>query len=201
MTNETPKTQSFLKLPLLPDLFDTKDALAVGLNRNALKRLTDAGHLERLDEGVYKKSESNLDFALEDFAVACLKLGPNSYITGHSALAFHHLIHFTPKTLWIAATENRRSKKYRVIRCTKVPSMEGVLVIEKFVRIAGIERAIADAFHLSTKVTLQHAIYAAHSAFESDLTTPARVLELARKIGLGNAVLKHWEAINLERFQ
>jgi predicted transcriptional regulator of viral defense system len=201
METSKQKNKAFLKLDLLGDLFESTEALSAGLNRNALKRLTDTGKLERLGEGVYKKVESTFDLALEDFAVACIKLGPDSYITGPSALSFHNLINFTPKTLWIAATENKRSKNYRVIRCTKEPNMEGVLVVEKFVRIAGVERAIVDAFYLSTKISLQHAIYAAHSAFESNITTPAKVLELARKIGLENVILKHWEAINLDKFQ
>lgn len=201
MNTSKQKSKTFVELNLLGDLFESKEVAFVGLNRNALKRLTDAGKLERLGEGIYKKVESTFDLALEAFAVACLMLGPNSYITGPSALSFHNLINFAPHTLWIAATKNKRSKNYRVIRCTKTPNKEGVLTIEKYVRIAGVERAIVDAFYLSTKISLQHAIYAAHCAFESNLTTPAKVLELARKIGLGNVILKHWEAINLDKFQ
>jgi hypothetical protein len=66
------------------------------------------------------------------------------------------------------------------------------------VRIAGVERALVDAFRYSTKLTLEHCFLAARRAFKANITSPTKVLALARKLYLERFILKYWEALNVE---
>jgi hypothetical protein len=184
------------KLKTLPSLFLGTEAAEHGLNRASLKRLCDAGVLLRLEKGIFKKACAEIDPALEELAVACAKLGPDSYIAGLSALSFHNLLNFIPKSIWVAAGRNKRSSAYRVIRSEV--DLQGVEVIEGLVRIAGVERALVDAFRYSTKMTLEHCFLAAGRAFKANLTSPTKVLALARRLSLEKFILRHWEALNVE---
>ena len=184
------------KLINLPIIFSGSEAAKHGLNRASLTRLCGAGVLLRLEKGIFKKAGADLDPGLEELAVACAKMGPDSYIAGLSALSFHSLLNFVPKTIWVAAGRNKRSTTYRVIRSDV--DLQGVEVIEGVVRMAGVERALVDAFRYSTKMTLEHCFLAAGRAFKTNLTSPTKVLALARKLALEKFILRHWEALNVE---
>ncbi len=184
------------KLITLPAIFSGKEAAKHGLNRASLTRLCDVGVLLRLEKGIFKKPDAEMDPGLEELAVACAKMGPDSYISGLSALSFHSLLNFVPKTIWVAAGRNKRSSTYRVVRSDV--DLQGVEVIEGVVRMAGVERALVDAFRYSTKMTLEHCFLAAGRAFKSNLTSPTKVLALARKLTLEKFILRHWEALNVE---
>lgn len=184
------------KLTALPALFSGTEAAKHGLNRAALKRLCDTGLIVRLENGVFKKENFEIDPEMEEYAIACAKMGPDSYIAGLTALSFHSLLNFVPKNIWVAAGKNKRSSNYRVIRSEV--DMQGVEIVENLVRMAGVERALVDAFRYSTKMTLEHCFLAAGRAFKSGLSSPAKVLSLARKLSLEKFILKHWEALNVE---
>jgi predicted transcriptional regulator of viral defense system len=184
------------KLVRLPVLFSGAGASKHGLNRITLKRLCDTGALSRLENGIFKKQNSAIDPEIEEYAVACARMGEESYISGLSALSFHNLLNFVPKEIWIVAGRNKRSSTYRIIR--SAVDMQGVENIDGIVRIASVERALVDAFRYSTKVTLEHCFLAAGRAFQSGLTSPAKVLRAARNLSLEKFILKHWEALNVE---
>lgn len=185
-------------LKTLRAVFSVHEAAKVGLTRLNLKRLTDAGMLLRLENGIYRKESKNWDVSLDDFACACLRFGKESYIGGLTALAFHQLLNFSPRAIWVVTPSVKRSTKHRLIRMTKKIPRDGVETISGVVRIAGVERALVDAFLFSGKVTLQHAFYAARRAFVDQKTTPEKLLSLARSLNLENCILKHWEALQFE---
>jgi predicted transcriptional regulator of viral defense system len=194
MSKKSTKLMPSEKLQTLSDLFTARQGIEVGLLRRTLDRMVATGTLERLAPGIYKKEGSEFDIALEDYAVACLVMGEESYITGLTALSHHSLLNFVPKEIWVAAGKNKRSKKYRVIRSSV--NLIGVEVLVEFIRMASVERALVDAFHYSTKVTLDHCFLASRRAFKSGLTSPAMVLRMARSLALERFILRHWEALN-----
>lgn len=194
MNENNTKLSPSEKLKSLPELFTARQGIAAGFLRRTLDRMVDTGSLERLAPGVYKKADSEFDIALEDYAVACLIVGEESYITGLTALFHHSLLNFVPKEIWVAAGKNKRSKKYRVIRSSV--DLKGVEILEELIRMASVERALVDAFHYSTKMTLDHCFFASRRAFKSGLSSPAKVLRMARSLSLEKYILKHWEALN-----
>jgi hypothetical protein len=196
MSKQTTSSVPEAKLKILPTLFTGTEAAKHGLNRAALKRLCDRGTLIRLEKGIFKKASLEIDPEIEEYAIACTKMGPESYIAGLTALSFHSLINFVPKEIWVAAGKNKRSGTYRVIRSEV--DLHGVEIIEGIVRMAGVERALVDAFRYSTKLTLEHCFLAAGRAFKSGISSPAKVLRLAKKLSLENFILRHWEALNVE---
>lgn len=92
----------------------------------------------------------------------------------------------------------KRLTDARLIRMAKKIPRDGVETISGVVRIAGVERALVNAFLFSGKFTLQHAFYAARRAFADQKTTPEKLLSLARSLNLENCILKHWEALQFE---
>jgi hypothetical protein len=196
MSQKTTPSMPESKLNALPSLFSGTEAAKHGLNRAALKRLCDSGVLSRLENGVFKKQSVDIDPEIEEYAIACAKMGPGSYIAGLTALSYHNLLNFVPKEIWVAAGKNKRSSTYRIIRSEV--NMQGVEIIEGILRVASVERALVDAFRYSTKMTLEHCFLAAGRAFKSGLSSPAKVLRLARILSLERFILKHWEALNVE---
>ena len=194
MSENKTKLNPSEKLRHLSDLFTARQGIEAGLLRRTLDRMVATNCLERLAPGVYKKVDSKFDIALEDYAVACLVMGEASYITGLTALSYHSLLNFVPKEIWVAAGKNKRSRKYRVIRSSV--DLKGVEVLEELILIASVERALVDAFHYSTKMTLDHCFFASRRAFKSGLSSPAKVLRMARGLALEKFILKHWEALN-----
>ena len=186
------------KLKKLTAVFSAQAAAESGLTRLTLKRLADAGTLLRLENGIYRKHSKNWDVSLDDFACACLRFGKESYIGGLTSLAYHHLLNFSPRTIWVVTPSVKRSTKHRLIRMTKKIPHDGVETISGVVKIAGVDRALVDAFWFPRKVTLQHAFYAARRAFADQKTTPEKVLSLAQSLGLEECILKHWEALQFE---
>ena len=186
------------RLKTLGTVFSVRDAAKIGFTRLNLKRLTDEGSLLRLENGIYRLPSKNWDVSLDDFACTCLRFGKESYIGGLTALAYHQLLNFSPRAIWVVTPSVKRSTKHRLIRMTKKIPRDGLETISGVVRMAGVDRALVDAFLFSGKVTLQHAFYAARRAFADQKTTPEKLLLLARSLDLEDCILKHWEALQFE---
>jgi predicted transcriptional regulator of viral defense system len=186
------------KLKKLKTIFSVHEASKIGLTRLSLKRLTDKGTLLRLENGIYRKHSKSWDVSLDDFACACLRFGKESYIGGLTALAYHQLLNFSPRAIWVVTPSVKRSTKHRLIRMTKKIPHDGVETISGVVKMAGVDRSLVDAFWFAHKVTLQHAFFAARRAFADQKTSPEKLLSLARTLGLENYILKHWEALQFE---
>ena len=179
-------------------IFRLSDARKVGVPRQSLARLVEAGEVIHLERDLYRHPDAGIDPAIEDFAVACASFGANAVIGGLSALFYHHLSDQAPKQIWVLVSPQKLSRipRYRCMR-TKTSLNIGIEDHGIF-RITNIERSIAEAFRYATKIGLETAVRAARMAMKSKLTTPTKILRLARELDFESFVMKHWEAISVE---
>jgi hypothetical protein len=179
-------------------LFDLKLAKKSGVPQQTLSRLVAAGQIVRLARDLYHHPETEIDPATEDFAIACAKFGPKSAIGGLTALFHYRLTDQAPQQIWILVPPNKTTTDTRY-RCMRVKTKlnAGVESFGTF-RMVSIERAVAEGLRFATKIGAETAISVARSAFRQKLTTPAKVLKLARELEIDSFVMKYWEAITVE---
>jgi hypothetical protein len=192
--------KSFSSLNRLKSLgiFRLSDAKKAGLPRQSLARMVQVGEIIHLEHDLYRHRDAGIDPAIEDFAVACARFGPESVIGGLSALFYHHITDQAPKQVWVLVPSKKLSRipRYRCLR-TKTSLSVGTEDHDIF-RITDVERSIAEAFRYATKLGLETAVRAARIAMKSKLTTPTKILRRARELDLEAFVMKHWEAISVE---
>jgi predicted transcriptional regulator of viral defense system len=176
-------------------LFHLQDAKRAGVPQQTLSRLVADGEITRVDQDLYRHPDADIDPETEDYAIACAKFGTKSAIGGLTALFHYHLTDQAPQQIWIVVPPQKESKdnRYRCLR-TKTSLDIGIERHPTF-RIATVERAIAEGFRFATKIGLETALKAARAAFKDKLTTPDKVMKIARELGIENYVLKYWEAI------
>lgn len=188
---------SLNKLAAIP-LFRLADAIELGFSQPTIARAVARGELIRLEHDLYRHPESKLDPAIEEYAVACAHFGSDAAIAGLTALFHYSLTDQAPRQIWITVPIQKRTKnaRYRLIR-TRVRPDIGVVKAEYF-RITSIERTLAEALKHATKMGLETALRACRQAFADRKTTPQKVLQVAREIGIEASVLRYWESINVE---
>ena len=179
-------------------LFSLSAAKLAGVSQSSLSRLVDAGKVLRLERNLYRHPDADVDPETEDYAVACSKFGPKSVLGAMTALQYHALTDQVPQQIWVLVPPERwrSGDRYRCIR-TKTPLDIGI-EDHYLYRITGVERTLAEAFRYATKIGLETAIRAARIANQNGVTTPAKIMTMARKLGYESHVMKHWEAIVVE---
>jgi predicted transcriptional regulator of viral defense system len=182
-----------LLLPL--GIFHLQQAIQAGVPRESLSRLVKDGFIFRLEQDLYRHPEADIDPAIEDFAVACKKFGPESAIGGPTALFHYHLIDQPPAQIWVLVPPIKisRSRRYRCIR-TKTSLVTGIEDHQLY-RMTSMERAIVEAFRYATKFGLEIAIKSAHTAIRQQLTTPAKIAKQARDLDLESYITRNWEIL------
>lgn len=189
--------QTFSELASTP-LFRLADAIKLGFSQPTIARAVARGELIRLEHDLYRHPESRLNHEVEEYAVACAHFGLEAAIAGLTALFHYSLTDQAPRQIWINVPirKRTRSPRYRLIR-TQLAADVGV-VSEEFFRITTIERTLVEALRLATKIGLETALRACRQSFIDEKTTPQRVLQMARDLGIETSVLRYWESINVE---
>jgi len=179
-------------------IFRLKDARKAGIPQQTLSRLVADDKIIRIEQGLYRHPDTEIDPATEDFTVACANFGGEAAVGGLTALFQYHLTIQAPQQIWLIVPPEKytRDTRYRCIR-TKTSLNIGIVKHSTY-RIVTIERAIAEGFRFATKIGLETAIGAARTAFRDKLTTPAKLLNMARRLEIDTYVKKHWEAITVE---
>jgi predicted transcriptional regulator of viral defense system len=169
--------------------------MKLGLPPAALARLVTRGDLEKVGRNLFLHPEAALDPHTIDFAVACELLGPGAAIGGLSALYHYQLMDEAPSRVWVlvAPVRRTRQRRYRLLRTTT--PLDIATEAQRHYRIASIERAIVEGFKYERIWGLQTAFGAAKAAIDGHMTTPARMLAVARELALEAVILKHWEAL------
>ena len=189
------KRAQHLRLLLPLGIFRQSDAVRVGVSAPTLSRLVKDGQIIRLGQDLYRHPDADIEAAIEDFVVACMKFGPQSVVGGATALFYYNLIDQPPGQIWVLVPPIKisRAKAYRCIR-TKTDLTLGV-EDRTLYRITNIERTVVEAFKFATKIGLETAIKAAKSAISQRLTTPAKIARQARELGLESVISKYWEIL------
>jgi predicted transcriptional regulator of viral defense system len=187
------QTQANLLRPL--GIFHLRDAIAKGVPRESLSRLVRDGLIFWLDQDIYRHPDADIDPAIEDYAIACQKFGPQAVIGGPTALFHFHLLDQAPQQIWVLVPPHKisRSKRYRCIR-TKIDLTIGI-EDHGLYRMTNIERSLVEGFRYATKIGLETAIKSALNAINSRLTSPAKIAKQARELGLESLIMKYWEIL------
>ncbi len=179
-------------------LFRLGEAIKLGFSQPTIARAVARGELVHLEHDLYRHPESKLAPRIEEYAVACAHFGPDAVIAGLTALFHYALTDQAPRQIWLMVPANKRTRnsRYRLLRA-QIINDKGV-TNESCFRITNIERTLAEALRYSTKIGLETALRANRQAFRDGRTTPQKVLQMARELGIETTVLRHWEAINVE---
>lgn len=185
----------FLKILKKLEVFTHKEAIEAGVSAKNLSRLVQRDLIIKLTAGVYQHPEASIEFGNEDFIIACKKFGDQSIIGGLSALFYHNLSDQPPGQVWIIVPHEKisSSRFYRCIRTLTDPDI-GIIRYKQF-RITNIERTLVESFRYASKIGLETAFRAAQLAIRQQLTTPAKIANMAKKLGLESSINKYWEVL------
>jgi predicted transcriptional regulator of viral defense system len=176
-------------------VFDLKMAKKAGVSQPTISRLLSRGILVRVERGFYMHSEADVQYDELDYIVACLKFGSKSFISGLTALVYYNLVEQIPTQVWVSVPEETRTtnSKYKLLRLKKIDHF-GVQESKHF-RIAGIERALVDALHFSSKIGERIAIAATVRAIRDRKSKLELIMKMARELKVDKKISKYWESI------
>jgi predicted transcriptional regulator of viral defense system len=147
-------------------VFRARDAVARGVSRTALSRLTEAGALERVGRGLYVAAGAKVT---EHHTLAeAAKRVPSGIVCLLSALAFHGMTTQSPHEVWIAVDVKARKPKVdwpplRIVRFSGKARSHGVeqRTIEGVpVAITSRAKTVADCFKYRNKIGVDVAVEA-----------------------------------------
>jgi predicted transcriptional regulator of viral defense system len=176
-------------------IFTLAEASEVGFSQPTISRLVSGGEVLRIQQGIYRHKDAQVDFEHLDLIVAAKRFGPDAVIGLMSALAYYSLIEQVPQQIWVLVPPQVKttSRLYRCVR-TKTNLVAGIDRHRNYA-ITNLERTIVEAFKYSSKVGLDVAVYAARTAIKRQLSTPAKLLKQAKALKMERYIIRHWEAI------
>lgn len=182
-------------------LVRTRELAELGIHRETLRRMVDAGTLERVAHGVYRLKSLPVteyhSFALVgkkiDGAVICLL----------SALAFHEISTQLPSAVWIGLASGRTSPKIdypslEVTYMTEESLLFGTTVhrLEDIeVRISDPAKTVADCFKYRNKVGLDVALEALKDYWIQRKGSVEELLEAAKVCRVSQVLRPYMEAV------
>ena len=139
---------------LLADMgvFTLEQSTLAGVSQSTVSRLTKSGVIQKLGSGIYKHAEAKVDIPNIMFTIACNRFGPESVISGRSALHFYGLMERQPDKIWVVVPTEVRctDTRYRLIRTSRKFRI-GMVDHGPF-RISSPDRALLESLIFSTKV-------------------------------------------------
>lgn len=178
-------------------IFSSKDAHKAGISSSTLYRWIKDGDIQRLGRGRFIHSKANISHNDLEFAEACSQFGPKSTIAGLTALYHYGLIEEVPEQTWLLVPADRKtqSSRYRLLRA-RTNFKDGIEDRGHY-RIVSVERAVIDAIKYAKKFGERIAIQSARAAIIQKKTTPQKLGDMAKKLGLYKVFATYWEAITV----
>lgn len=177
-----------------------RDLVAAGLPRHYLRRLTDAGRLERVARGTYSLPDSSFTEHRTIAEVAARV--PRGVIVLLSALQLHGLTSEMPHRVWVAigAKDWAPSTELpiRVVRFSGAALSEGIeeQVLDGVnVRVTSPAKTIADCFKYRSKIGLDVAIEALRLCIRSRRCSRSELLHYAAIDRVANVMRPYIESV------
>ena len=189
-----------LRLGRESGLLRSSDAVAAGVSRTALSRLTARGDLVRVGRGVYQ-----LPQAQRADPVAILSAThPGVVVCLLSALAMHGLTTQSPREAWIAIGNKAAVPRIdypplQVVRMNEVNLRDGVhetTLDGVTVRVTSPARTIADCFKFRRRVGLDVAIEALRAAWDSRAVTMDELWQAAAQTRMTIVMRPYLESLS-----
>lgn len=195
------ETESALALRLGSEsgLFRSRDAVAAGVSRTTLSRMTAHGDLVWVSRGVYQLPQAR---QVDPIAVLTTT-HPSVVVCLLSALALHGLTTQSSRQVWIAignkaAVPRVEYPRVQVVRMNAANLIEGVqaMTIDGVrVQVTSSARTVADCFKFRSRVGLDVAIEALRSAWQSRAVTRDELWQAAKQTRMINVMRPYLESL------
>jgi predicted transcriptional regulator of viral defense system len=175
--------------------FTYKQALAAGLNLRSIRQLVSDEQCYTVAKGVYMPS--NVEYNEENqFKAATLVVGVPSAICLLSALSVYGLTNVIPRKTWITVPPTKRTQ-ISSLKLLRQTNPQWSIGIEKRTgyNITSIERTLVESFCYKTMLGSTVPVEALREAVRKKITTPSKVLDMAKSMGVVHRVLPYLEAM------
>lgn len=173
--------------------FSFAEAVAAGVSRRTLQGLLEQGDIEKLERGIYcvRKPEGSAE---DEYKASTLIVGTKSAICLLSALSHYGLTDIIPKQTWVMTDVEKRTKakSVRLVR-RRSPKWEIGILTKSGYHITSLERTVIETL-ISPTPGLAEGIAALKTSLRQKLTTPAKLSEMAKKLGLYDRTLPYLRA-------
>jgi predicted transcriptional regulator of viral defense system len=183
-------------LDSLPDVFNSEDALKAGVTPYLLSNLVNDGDVEKIERGLYKKSDAEDFGEWTSFVIASKKVHQKNAICLISALVYHKLAEVIPTTVWLLVDFKTRSTKSGIsLLRRREPSWNIGIIKDGLLLVTDIERTLVESMVFKDKVGYNEAYYALKKALDkkNPLTTPKQIIERAKELGFYHLIQKPME--------
>lgn len=164
---------------------------------STLSRWAENGTIKKVARGLYMHPKLPIAPEDLDFAIATAQFGPQSAISGLSALFYHHLTNQVPSQIWVVVPSHLKdegsAQKYKCLR-TKTSLHYGILR-KKYFNITNIERSLLESMKFDKKIGMRVVIAATRKALQEKKTNEAKLGQTAKQLKIERVLAKYWEAI------
>jgi predicted transcriptional regulator of viral defense system len=181
--------------------FRPRDLESLDIPFAELRRLVDAGTIEKIGPGLYRLAAAEPN-EFETLAMVA-SAAPNGIICLLSALGFHRIGTQVPHEVWLALDRKARRPvripaKLRFVRFSGAMLTYGVeahRILDVPVRITSPARTVVDCFRYRTKLGLDVALEALRDALGSGTATVDQITRAAEVCRVRTVVKPYLEAI------
>lgn len=179
-----------------------KDLDALGIPRNTLLRLVQAGKLERVGRGLYSSPQATAT-EHRTLVEVCKKV-PLAVICLSSALRFHELTTETPFEVWIALQRGTWTPRtgYPPIRVVRYSGQSFDFGITEHpveggkIRVYSPAKTVADCFKFKSKVGADLAVQALRECFRQKKATIDELWAAAKVCRVANVMRPYMESLS-----
>lgn len=191
-----------VELEELPPTFTVSEAVAAGGSRRAVYAWRDAGRIDQISRGVYRKADADETAHLDVLAAA--KRAPRSVVCLVSALALHELTDEIPPAVQLAVPRGVNPPRIAYppteVHRFDPPTFDiGKQLFEvapgERVNVYSPERTIADAMRVRHLVGEGVALSALRAYLSEKRGQPAELMDIARRLGRASAMMNAMRVI------
>ena len=176
---------------------NTEGQKRLNVSLSTLSRWAKNGKIKKVAPGLYMHPELPIAPEDLDFAIAIAKFGPQSAISGLSALFYHHFTNQVSRQIWIVIPSHLKdessTQKYKCLR-TKTSLQYGILR-KKYFNITNIERSLLESMKFDKKIGMRVVVAATRKALREKMTNESKLAQTAKQLKMEKVLAKYWESI------
>ncbi len=196
------RSEKVLAMARQAGVLRARDLTDAGLARAHLRRLVEAGRLERVERGLYVLSDAEpTEYHL---LAEVSKRVPEGVVCLLSALAFHHLTPETPKEVWldIGRDAHRPQVTRWPLRIAHFSGLARTFGVEEHqvegvtVHVSSPAKTVADCFKYRSKLGQQVALEALRETWRARRATVSELWEAAQICRVTSSMRPYLEIVS-----
>jgi predicted transcriptional regulator of viral defense system len=196
--------ERILQLAKQRGLITDGDVRSLGIHPQTLKRLVDAGRLERVARGRYRIPLPQYDITEHHGLVLAATAAPSGVVCLLSALQFHVVGTQLPRQVWMALPRRARTPAidYPPMRFVRVSGEAFTAGIEELtlegqtVRVYDVAKTVVDCFKFRNKIGMDVALEALNESWRERRLNLNDVAEYARICRVWSVMRPYLEAVS-----